>query len=185
MLIAIAAVTAFAAARTPVYPSGVRTGRPLVDRYLAAMERQDVGAIADLVQYHKLPCTNTKPPGYTWIKCKPGEAEGTLVDTFWMGSCDAGSVRADEIKIDEVVASFVKSDRKPYAVYRSTRPSVTRRGGYGLIFAQGAPAYQGASTLILSARGGLTGIAFQHCADTPAEVWAHSTGVVVLPPRQR
>ncbi len=185
-IVTVSALTRTAATRpTPTYPAGARTGVARVDRYLAALQAKDVAGLVALVQYTKLPCVRKKEPGYTFIKCKPGEPTGTLVDTFWLGTCDAGSTRADDVAMMEIVGRFIDGGRKLYAVYRSNGRSITPRGGYGIIFAHPADGEAYASTLVLSKRGGLIGIAFAHCADSPAEVWAYSKGAVVLAPRRR
>ena len=173
------------AARSPTYPAGARTGVVRVDRILAAMQKQDADRMADLVGYTKLPCTSTKPPGYTWIKCKPDEPEGTLVDTFWLGSCDAASVRADELDIRSTIQEFMNGGRKLYAVYGWVGRKQPPARGFGVIFSQEGEHHSEASILSIRGNGDLIGIGFSACGHTPETIWESAEGRAVLAPRTR
>ncbi len=87
---AVAPPTATSAAPSPTanvpagpYPLGTRTGVPLVDAVLAAVEARDVDALFALAEYRETPCVGAGvlAPPHSFL-CPNGEPDGTLITIF-------------------------------------------------------------------------------------------------------
>jgi hypothetical protein len=94
-----------------------------VDAFIAAVENSDGAALLALLRYTPVACSTT---GYPRPECPAGVADGTPVDTFYNGRCDAGLyIRADDIH------RYVAGEFVAFAVARLPKPARSiEQGGY-------------------------------------------------------
>lgn len=118
------AATATAGAPTPAAPgtvTGTRSRPAVIDLLIAAMERGDALAAANLVALARLPCGPQQGPGS--LPACGGEPLGTLVEVFPFASCE-GEVRPAAV-LEPTLASFVQARLRLHGVY-ALRPDQLR-----------------------------------------------------------
>ena len=94
-----------------------------VDAFIAAVENSDDAALLALLRYTPVPCSTT---GYPHPVCPAGVADGTPVDTFYNGRCDAGwYIQADAVR------RYVAGEFVTFAIARLPKPArPIEQGGY-------------------------------------------------------
>ncbi|MFN0096435.1 MAG: hypothetical protein ACKVVT_16875 [Dehalococcoidia bacterium] len=108
-------VTPAAAAPTPTTPAGLyapgtRTGVPVVDRALAAIETRDPKTLQTAFRYQPVPCNNDATTGFP--PCPAGAAQGTRVDAVLTAQCHLGWVSKELPIIQAEIDVF--SSNGPY-----------------------------------------------------------------------
>ncbi len=99
----------------PTSASLRRTGIEGVDAVVDAVLSGDPEALRSFVRFTSIACT-TNPLGLGGPPlCRPGEADGTLVDTFPIGTVEGYYLPADEI--DDFLRSLTSYEISLYAVY--------------------------------------------------------------------
>jgi hypothetical protein len=94
-----------------------------VDALIDAIENSDDAALLALLRYTPVPCSTS---GYPRPECPAGVADGTPVDTFYNGRCDAGWY----IQTD-VIRRYVAGEFSVFAVARLPKPvRPIEQGGY-------------------------------------------------------
>ena len=161
------------------YPTGTRTGIEPIDSILAAIEAKDGEALANLVEYILVPCTSKPPPGYDDRSCPPGAPDGTIVERFWGGSCDAGIGPAEPAK--DALREFAGATNALYLVTR-TSTSWEYPARYWVEFSSlERPNPQTHSLLV--GEHGVMGLTYTHCGDPPrGTVWGVKTEDWILRP---
>jgi DNA-binding CsgD family transcriptional regulator len=135
------------------YPLGTRTGDPVVDAVIAAVEAGDADALFDLIHYTPAECDNpnqgqVQPPGT--FQCPNGEPDGTeILVVFGEGSHGAYYPQGDPI-VRSVVEEFLATDSRDPRVHSV----LEERPGWaaderGVVFANG-------KALIIDAQGIVT-----------------------------
>lgn len=121
------------------YPLGTRTGDPVIDAVLAAVEAGDAGALLNLIHYAPVPCANPQgsaapaPPG-TFL-CPNGQPDGTGIPAV---RTENGGVHpeGDAIVADLVEAFFLNlADPRVHAIVEES-PNL-QAGERSIVFASG------------------------------------------------
>jgi DNA-binding CsgD family transcriptional regulator len=105
------------------YPLGTRTGDPVIDAVLAAVESAGADALFELIHYTPVPCDNPttgqlQPPGT--FQCPNGEPDGTGIPSV-MGEGSHGLVLPEgDASIPQLIDSFLRPsaplDPRAYAI---------------------------------------------------------------------
>jgi hypothetical protein len=98
-------------APTPVaaYPEGTRTGIPVIDRVLDAIEPGDPAEFEALLSFHPYRCDNAPAGTAGSNPCPPGVAQGSAVDVIAVGGCDVSFVARERSTLGEAVNMFVRA----------------------------------------------------------------------------
>ncbi len=78
------------------YPVGTRTGEPVVDAILDAIERNDADALTQFIGLTTYPCEGERPVQPHMRRCPDGISEGTLVSGFLVTHVEGGYWKLDE-----------------------------------------------------------------------------------------
>ncbi len=101
----------------PVYDQSVRTGNNVADLLIDAVVQDDLRATMALVEYLRLPCVGVEKsaaPGV--VRCRPGEAGGTIVSVLPVVFSDRTYLRADDVQA--ALRQLVKPGARVFAAYR-------------------------------------------------------------------
>lgn len=161
------------------HPAGTRTGIEPIDSIIAAVEAKDGDALAALIEYIRVPCTSQPSPGYDDRSCPPGEPDGTIVERFWSGSCDAGIGPADHAK--DSLREFAGATNALYLVSRA-RGAWEYPVRYWIEFSSLEKPDPQTHSLLVGERG-VMGMTYTHCGDPPrGTVWGVRTEDWILRP---
>jgi hypothetical protein len=163
------------------YPLDTKTGVPVVDRVLAAVESGDPEKMRTQIQYTSAPCTLADglggPP-----KCREGEAEGTLLEVLPFISSEGGHIRKNEI------SSWQIDEDALYAVYRVSENALDEEyyppGDY-IVFL--VPGENQPATILRIGDGGIVRVdsIFGEFPDSLKAVIERDASEVILPPKER
>ena len=174
------------------WPAGTRTGDPVVDRVLDALDNGSREALRAVLHPEPLPCIEGLPQMGEPPQCRDDEPSGTLVDTVGIGRCEGGHVRV-ELALEwfaEVAQVAEEYERNIYAAFH------LGRSGWGsnktfvvfhVLDHEPSERYLGSMWLVLDQEGV---IHISHgCLDQPR--WAvdglsgsyRDTATFILPPR--
>lgn len=164
----------------PTATGSRQSGVPEADAVIPALLAHDAEAIHDLIHFSEIGCTTAEglggPP-----KCLEGEAEGTPVEVLPTLGAEGSHIRPDGI---DTLISLLQTDQL-YAVYGLSEAvfadEAYPRGRYGILFIsdqEGAP-----STTIHVTEQGIIRIDY-HLGETPDEVMARESAVLLLAPQQ-
>jgi len=128
------------------YPPDMRTGIKEIDHVIDVIMDKDIEARLDLVQFGTTACTYTDglggPPN-----CEPGEADGTIIDSFPVSNGEGHFIRQDNIK-----GVFDFTVRGLFAVYvvpeDAYHTDYWPAGEYGIVFTSEDGGYQHVITVL-------------------------------------
>lgn len=116
------------------YPPGYRTGNDEIDDVIDAIMEKDIDNRLALVRWISTACTTADglggPP-----KCQPGEADGTIIETFPVSNGEGHHVRPEKIQtvldftVRGVVAIYIVPEKNDH-----TEQDYWPAGEYGMIF---------------------------------------------------
>jgi hypothetical protein len=108
------------------YPAGTRTGEPVVDSIIDAIEGRDQSALTKLIGLTTLPCVamgNRQPEP---LLCRDGVAPGTPKTGIWITHVEGGLAEmTDGAAAGRILAAANEGDWKVVSVYSYERAGTT------------------------------------------------------------
>ncbi|MBI5288498.1 MAG: hypothetical protein HY873_05955 [Chloroflexi bacterium] len=116
------------ATRTPLSPTSApptatptaTNGAGVIRRIIAAAEANDTDALREYIAFTPTACTTNVQGTGGPPACRPGEADGTLVDVFAVMDCEGHFARADEVRLEPLESGaivFLNAYRTPEDFY--------------------------------------------------------------------
>jgi hypothetical protein len=127
------------------FDSSRRSGVPIIDRILDAIQARTPGAFDGLVDFGEIACTTRPQIGA--LGCPAGLADGALVPAIPSVVCEGGYVTST----DSLDRRFIESDLDVYAVVK--RPGASS-AGWTILLANS----EGGNMAINVESGGITGL---------------------------
>ena len=112
-----------------------RSGIPIVDAILNAAQAQDATAMAELIEYQPVACS--EPGQIGSLPCPPGTAPGTLLDALPSTACEGGFLLPEDAPMSLIqtasapLYAVVQTDLSNAPVYKMV--VATREGGRAAI----------------------------------------------------
>ncbi len=163
-------------------PLTARTGIPVIDNVLAAIESDDAQELSAQISYAMAPCTTAEGLGGA-PKCRDGEPEGTMLEVLPFLGSEGSFIRKSEISMWNGIG-----DHSLYAIYRVSENVPVEKyyppGDYAILLVS-----SDASTAI-SLRVGNDGIVrvdelFDGSPETLIAILERDASEVILAPKTR
>lgn len=155
-------------------PGGDETGIASVDAILRAVRAKDYAALAAMVRFEPVACTEAQGAGGP-PKCRTGEPEGTPVEVVQVLSCEGFFEREGELKLDQ--PGYGTASGLVYGVYGvedSQLLELWPDAQYAIVLYR-ANENDFSSTLLADGEG-IVGIN-DGCGETPAQ-WVSAQGLI-------
>lgn len=164
------------------YAASARTGVPIVDRVLGALQQEDVTTLLELVLYDQVPCgppdhTRPLPPA-----CRPGEEPGTRVRVLRVSAnaCTYDYFRPGHVA--EALGDFIKYRGRLFGV---GRVPPDRPWSIDVLFMRrdGTDVYS--PRLQIDGQGRIRAVVLKGACSTPRDTASEWVGPYILGPRVR